>query len=79
MVYKLFPPDRFAVLQGLHGRSPFTDFALVGAFIVVVIDPLVQINLQLLDTFVDLLAECHLIELLQDGLVEPFADAVGLG
>ena len=33
----------------------------------------------LLDGLVDLLSECHLVELLQDGFVEPFADAVGLG
>ena len=78
LVYKLFLPDFFAVLQGLHGRSPFTDFALVGAFIVVVIDPQVQIILQLLDVFIYLLAERHLIELLQDCFVEPLTDTVGL-
>jgi len=50
----------------------------MGSFIVVVIDPLVQIDLQLLDGLIDLLAECDLIELLQDGLVETLADAVGL-
>ena len=50
----------------------------MGAFIVVVIDPFVEIILQLLDGLVDLLSECHLVELLQDGFVEPFADAVGL-
>jgi len=42
----------FAVLQGLHGRAAFTDFASVAAFIIVVIDPLVQIDLQLLDALV---------------------------
>ena len=68
----------FAVLQGLHRRSPFTDFTLVGAFIVVVIDPKVQIILQLVNVFIDLLAERYLIELLQNGFVEPLADAVGL-
>ena len=68
----------FAVLQGLHRRSPFTDFALVGAFIVVVIDPKVQIILQLVNVFIDLLAERYLIELLQNGFVKPLADAVGL-
>ena len=50
----------------------------MGAFIVVVIDPKVQIILQLVDIFIDLFAERHLIELLQNGLVKPFADAVGL-
>ncbi len=47
------------------------DFSLVGAFIIVVIDPFVQIVLQLLDGLIDLFAEGDLIELLQDGLVEP--------
>ena len=42
----------------------------MAAFIIVVIDPLVQIDLQLLDAFVERLSERHLIELLQDGLVE---------
>jgi len=51
----------------------------MGAFIVVLIDPFVQIDLQLLNGLVDLFTECHLIELLQDGLVEPLTDAVGLG
>ena len=78
MVYKFFPPDTFAVLQGLHGRSAFTDFSLMGAFIVVVIDPFVQIDLQLLDGLINLLSESDLIELLQDSFVEPLADAVGL-
>ena len=50
----------------------------MGAFIVVVIDPLVQVDLQLLDGLIDLLAEGDLIKLLQVGLMEPFADAVGL-
>jgi hypothetical protein len=44
LVYKLFLPDGFAVLQGLHRGFPFADFALMGAFIVVVIDPKVQIK-----------------------------------
>ncbi len=77
--YELFLPDTFAVLQGLHGRTPFADFALMGAFIVVVIDPNVEIILQLLDGLIDFFAECHLIELLQDGFVESLADAIGLG
>ena len=51
----------------------------MSAIIVVVIDPFVQIVLQLLDGLIYFPAECHLIELLQDGLVEAFADTVGLG
>jgi hypothetical protein len=48
----------------------------VAALIIVVIDPFVQIVLQLLDSLINFLAECHMIELLQNGFVEPFADAV---
>ena len=77
-VYELFLPDLFAVLQGLHGRSPFTDFTLMGAVIIIVIDPFVEVFLQHLDAVIDNLAERHLIELLQHGFVEPLADAVGL-
>ena len=33
----------------------------MGAFLVVVIDPFVQIILELLDGLVDLLSECHLV------------------
>ena len=52
--YELFLPDKFTIHQGLHGRAVLTDFALVGAFIFVVIDPLVQIDLQVLDGLINL-------------------------
>ena len=45
---------------------------------VVVMQPSVQIILQRVNAVVELFAECDLIELLQDRLVEPLADAVGL-
>ena len=48
------------------------------ALSVVVMYPLIQIGLQLLNAFVEVLAERDLIELLQNGLVEPLADAVSL-
>ena len=51
----------------------------MGAFIVVVIDPFVQVVLQRLDGFMDFSAERHLIKLLQDGFMEPLTDTVGLG
>ena len=84
MVYQLFLPDTFAVLQDLYGRAAQTDFALLSAFIVVVIDPFVQIDLQLLDGLMDILAEGNplgqcLIKILQDGFVGAFTDAIGLG
>ena len=45
---------------------------------VVGMKPFVEISLKLLDGFVKLLAECDLIKLLQNCLMEELADAVGL-
>jgi len=50
----------------------------MGAFGVVMCEPFIEIGLQLLDSLKQRFAERDLIEFLQDGLVEPFADAVGL-
>ena len=50
----------------------------MSSFIVVVIDPLVQIFLKLLHGVVKFFTERNLVELLQDGLVEPLADSVCL-
>ena len=49
------------------------------ALVVVVMQPFIQIGLQRVDAVIELLAERDLVELLQDRLVEPLADAVGLG
>ena len=45
---------------------------------VVVLQPRIQIMLQCIDAVVEAFAECHLVKLLQDGFVEPLADAVRL-
>jgi hypothetical protein len=63
----------------LYRGFPFTDTAFVGAFIVVVVDPQLLIILQLINVFIDLLVERHLIEFMQNGFVKPLADAIGLG
>jgi hypothetical protein len=78
LVYQLFLPDTFAVLQSLHWRFAFTDFTLMGAFIVVVINSFVQIDLQLFDGLIDFPAEGDLVKLLQDRFVEAFTDAICL-
>jgi hypothetical protein len=44
--------------------------------LVVADDPLIEIALQLGDRAIDLLAERHAIELVEDGLVEPLGDAI---
>jgi len=45
---------------------------------VVVMQPFIQINRQSLDGLIDLFAERGLKEYLQDCLVEPLANAIGL-
>lgn len=49
------------------------------AVFVVVIDPFVEIFLKGVNAVIDLFSKRHLIELLQDGFMEPLADAVCLG
>ena len=61
----------------MYGCSAAANFFLIDSVVVVVIDPFVQTILQHFDAIIDLLAERHRIERLQDGFVKPFADAVG--
>lgn len=49
------------------------------AFVVVMVQPFIQIGLQRVDAVINLLAERDLIELLQDCLVEPLTDPIRLG
>ena len=52
----------------------------MGAFFNIIdLQPLIHIGLQLFDRFVQLLPKRHSIELVEDGLVKPFTDPVGLG
>ena len=46
--------------------------------LVVVFDPAIQIGLQLVDRTIHLLAESDTVKLVEHGLVEAFADSVGL-
>ncbi len=48
------------------------------ALVVIVVQPFIQIDLKRIDAVIELLAEGDLVELLQDRLVEPLSDAVGL-
>jgi hypothetical protein len=47
-------------------------------FLIVVQQPLIQINLQAFQICVELLPESDLVKFLQDGLVEMLTDTVGL-
>ena len=77
-VHKLFLPDFFPVDHSFDGCSAATHFALMRALLVIVMQPFIQIGLQRVDAVVKFLAECDLIKLLQDRLVESLANTVGL-
>ena len=51
----------------------------MGSLFVVQLQPLIQVGLQLCDRFVQLLPKRHPIELVEDGLMKPFTDPIGLG
>lgn len=76
--YELFLPDALAVFKRLHWRPATTHLALMCSLIIVVIQPGVQILLQLLQAGVELFPEGYLVKLLQNRLVKSFADSVGL-
>jgi hypothetical protein len=48
------------------------------ALVVIVMQPVIQIGLQRVDAVVELFAERNLVELLQDRLMEPLTDPIGL-
>ena len=70
-VYEFNLPDFFTLYHCLKRRSSATSFALMDSFIVIVIDPGIQISLQFFDSLVDFFAERDLIEFLQDCFMEP--------
>jgi hypothetical protein len=51
----------------------------VGPLLVVLLQPVIQVGLQLVQGPIDLLPERHPIQFVQHRLVEPFTDPVGLG
>lgn len=51
----------------------------MGSLPIVLLQPWVQVHLQLLQTPVEILPEEQAVAFVLQGLVEPFADAVGLG
>ena len=77
-VHELFPPDCCPVDHGLEGRSAATYFALMRAFVGLVMQPFIQIGLKHVDALVEFLADRDLIEFLQDGLMEPLPHTVDL-
>jgi len=68
-VHELFLPDFFPVDHGFDGCSAAPHLALTRAFGIVVMQPVIQIGLQRVNAFAELLAERDLIELLQNRLL----------
>ena len=68
--------QRRRVKEGLHRRLAEAPSSLVRPFLVVALDPIIEIALQLADRAVDLLAEGDAVELVEHGLVEPLNNAI---
>lgn len=62
----------------MHRRLSVEELSAVWSFIVVTLDPPVEVNLKVLDDFVDLLWESDLVGRFENRLVTPFADAIRL-
>jgi len=67
-----------AVQERLHWDLSKTVLPTMVSCLVVFLEPSIQIGLEFVKAVIDLLAEGDLVEFLQEGLVEAFADAVGL-
>ena len=67
-----------AAQECLHRGLAEAVLPTVRSRLIVFLQPSIQIRLEFVKRVVDLLAEGCLVELLQEGLVEAFADAVGL-
>lgn len=78
LVQIFLSPNLFSIQQGIHRRSAVAHSALMSSVIVVINQPFVQIFLEFIQVAIELFAERDLIELLQDGLVEAFANPIGL-
>lgn len=64
--------------KGLKRRAAITVFAAVGPLAVVLKQPFIQISQQVFQRSIQFFAERNLIELILNGAMKPFADAVGL-
>ena len=62
----------------MHRRFAEAPSSLVRPFLVVVLDPIIEIAVQLADRAVDFLAEGDAVELVEHGLVEPLNNSIRL-
>src|SRR5438046_6499052 len=70
--------ERDRVKKGLHRGLAEAPAALMRPLLVVVDEPGIEIDLQFLDRAIDLFAERHPIELVEQRAMEALADTVGL-
>ena len=75
----LFLPDGLAIEQGLHGGPATAHLALVSPICVILLQPCVQVGLQLLQRVIQFAPERNPIKFVQYRFVEALADAVCLG
>ena len=70
--------DQAIWLYVMLSSGSWQPAALMGPLLVVFGDPRIKVGLQLVDGVIDLLAERHPVELIQDGAMEALADPIGL-
>jgi hypothetical protein len=70
-----FPPQ--SALRCLHRRFAKTPASLVRPAEIELIEPLIEIGLQLIDRAVELFSERNAVELVQHGFVKALDDAIG--
>lgn len=68
----------FGFTEGLQRGTPKAVLAGVSPLTVVLLNPLIQIGLQVLQCGIDFLAKGNGIELVLNGAMKTFADAIGL-
>lgn len=74
----LLPGHGKSIQKSLHRRLSIAVLPGTRAPFVILVEPFVEVRLKLLDRVIYLRPECDLVELVQNGPLEPFADSVGL-
>ena len=59
-----------SICECIHRGTAFAVFALIGSLGIVSVKELIRVRLNIFKERVDLLSEIHLIELIQQGLIE---------
>ena len=67
-----------SILEGLHRRPALAMLSLIGSVVIIILHEVVQVLLDFPSGFVELLSERDLVELVLDGLIEPFSGSFGL-